>query len=113
MSPKDVVGLKVNPVAGRLLTTSRAVTKSVIKQLEEAGVPRGNIVIWDRREMQLHETGYTCENYPGIKIAGTECMDENGGFYDKDGKLSSESRIDKEHFVIKEMIRLLFSITDI
>ena len=28
VSPKDVVGLKVNPVAGRLLTTSHAVTKS-------------------------------------------------------------------------------------
>lgn len=67
MSPKDVVGLKVNPVAGRLLTTSHAVTKSVIKQLEEAGIPRANIVIWDRREMQLHETGYTSENYPGDK----------------------------------------------
>lgn len=103
VSPKDVVGLKVNPVAGRLLTTSHAVTKSVIKQLEEAGIPRANIVIWDRREMQLHETGYTSENYPGIRITGTECMDENGGFYDKDGKLYSESRIDKEHFFYADL----------
>lgn len=103
VSPKDVVGLKVNPVAGRLLTTSHAVTKSVIKQLEEADIPRANIVIWDRREMQLHETGYTSENYPGIRITGTECMDENGGFYDKDGKLYSESRIDKEHFFYADL----------
>jgi hypothetical protein len=98
VSPEDIIGLKVNPVAGRLLTTSHAVTKSVVRQLEEAGIPRNNIVIWDRREMQLHETGYTQENYPGITITGTECMDQKGGFYDNEGKLYSQGRIDKEHF---------------
>ena len=45
--------------------------------------------------MQLHETGYNSDNYPGIEIAGTECMDEKGGFYDNEGKLYSESRIEK------------------
>jgi hypothetical protein len=98
VSPEDVIGLKVNPVAGRLLTTSHAVTRSVIRQLGEAGIPRSNIVIWDRREMQLHETGYTEENYPGITITGTECMDSNGGFYDQEGRLYSESRVDKNNF---------------
>ena len=98
VSPEDIIDLKVNPVAGRLLTTSHAVTKSVVRQLEEAGIPRNNIVIWDRREMQLHETGYTQENYPGITITGTECMDQKGGFYDNEGKLYSQGRIDKEHF---------------
>lgn len=98
VTPNDIIGLKVNPVAGRLLTTSHAVTKSVVSQLEEAGIPRNNIVIWDRREMQLHETGYTQENYPGITITGTECMDQKGGFYDNEGKLYSQGRIDKEHY---------------
>lgn len=103
VGPKDIIGLKVNPVAGKLLTTSHAVTKSVIKQLEESGIPRENIVIWDRREMQLHETGYTKENYPGITITGTECQDEKGGFYDETGKLYSEGRIDKNHFFFAEL----------
>lgn len=103
VSPKDIIGLKVNPVAGKLLTTSHAVTKSVIKQLEESGIPRKNIVIWDRREMQLHETGYNSENYPGLRITGTECKDEKGGFYDNDGKLYSEGRIDKEHFFFADL----------
>lgn len=98
VGPKDIIGLKVNPVAGKLLTTSHAVTKSVIKQLEESGIPRKNIVIWDRREMQLHETGYTHENYPGVKITGTECMDEKGGFYGLDGLLYSEHRVDKSQY---------------
>jgi hypothetical protein len=103
VSPKDIIGLKVNPVAGKLLTTSHVVTKSVIKQLEESGIPRKNIVIWDRREMQLHETGYTSENYPGIKITGTECMDEKGGFYNNEGKLYSEERIDKNQYFYADL----------
>jgi hypothetical protein len=103
VSPKDIIGLKVNPVAGKLLTTSHVVTKSVIKQLEESGIPRKNIVIWDRREMQLHETGYTSENYPGIKITGTECMDEKGGFYNNEGKLYSEERIDRNQYFYADL----------
>jgi len=103
VSPKDIIGLKANPVAGKLLTTSHAVTKSVIRQLEESGIPRKNIIIWDRREMQLHETGYTSENYPGIKITGTECMDEKGGFYNNEGKLYSEERIDKNQYFYADL----------
>lgn len=94
----EIIGLKVNPVAGKPLSTSHAVTKSVIKQLEESGVPRKNIVIWDRREMQLHETGYNEENYPGIKIMGTEQQDEEGNFFDKDGVMYGEKMIDKNWY---------------
>jgi len=104
VSPKDIIGLKVNPVAGKILTTSHAVTKSVIKQLEEAGIPRENIVIWDRREMQLTETGYTKENYPGITITGTECQDEKGGYYGNDGKLYAEERVDKNQFFYADVV---------
>ncbi len=104
VSPKDIIGLKVNPVAGKPLTTSHAVTRSVIKQLEEAGIPRENIVIWDRREMQLTETGYTKENYPGITITGTECQDEKGGYYGNDGKLYAEERVDKNQFFYADVV---------
>ena len=98
VNASDVIGLKVNPVAGAMLTTSHAVTQAVVRQLEEAGISRANMVIWDRREMQLHETGYTEENYPGIKITGTECEDADGGYYTPDGKLYSEERIDRNHY---------------
>lgn len=96
VSPDDIVGLKVNPVAGKLLMTSHELVKAVIAQLEKAGIPRENIVIWDRREMELHETGFLPENYPGIKITGTEQKDARGSFFDQNGKLYGESMIDKE-----------------
>jgi len=98
VKPDEIIGLKVNPVAGKPLSTSHAVTKSIVKQLQEAGIPKENIVIWDRRLMQLHETGYTEENYPGIKITGTEQQDAEGGFFDKEGVLYGEKMIDKEWY---------------
>ena len=98
VKPGEKIGLKVNPVAGKLLTTSHAVVKAVVQQLEESGISRSDIVIWDRREMQLQETGFNEENYPGISIRGTEQQDKEGGFFDKDGILYGEKNIDKDWF---------------
>jgi uncharacterized protein (DUF362 family) len=93
VSPKEKIGLKVNPVAGPQLSTSVEVTKAIVQQLEEAGIPRSNLIIWDRREEQLFEAGFTHENFPGIKIIGTE-RPENGSMYDENGKLHSLKMID-------------------
>jgi hypothetical protein len=98
VSPGERIGLKVNPVAGKTLATSHAVVKSVIKQLTESGIDKEQIIIWDRREMELWDCGFTPENYPGIKIMGTEQQDAKGSFYDDDGKLYGEKNIDKEWF---------------
>jgi uncharacterized protein (DUF362 family) len=98
VSPADVVGLKVNPIGGTQLSTSHAIVKAVIRQLEAAGVPRKNIVIWDRREFELHEAGFTTKNFPGVDVAGTEQKDEKGSFYDADGKLYGERMIDKDWY---------------
>lgn len=96
-SPGDRIGIKVNPVAGKELSTSLEVTREVISQLVEAGIPVKNILIWDRREFELEETGFTQENFPGIAIKGTECKIE-GSFTDAAGKLYSEQRIDKDWY---------------
>ncbi len=98
VSPNEIIGLKVNPVAGKELSTSVEIVRSIISQLKAAGIPEKNIVIWDRREFELPEAGFTKEAFPGIKITGTECKDEKGSFYDADGKLYGEARIDKEWY---------------
>ncbi|MEW6654267.1 MAG: DUF362 domain-containing protein, partial [Bacteroidota bacterium] len=54
-------------------------------------------LIWDRREEQLAEAGFTKDNFPGIKIIGTE-RTENGKMYDENGRLYSERMIDKEWY---------------
>ena len=98
VGPDDVIGLKVNPIAGKLLSTSHALTQSIINQLEEAGIPRKNIIIWDRREADLKESDFTAENSPDIKIIGTDYPDENGSYINAEGKFYSEERIDKEQY---------------
>lgn len=98
VSPGEVIGLKVNPVAGKLLSTSHAVTKSVVKQLIETGIPEKDIVIWDRRQFQLEEVGFDNGNYPGIAIKGTEIKDADGSFIDKDGVMYGEKMIDKDWY---------------
>lgn len=103
VSPGDRIGLKVNPVAGKTLTSSHEVVKATIKQMVTAGIPRENIIIWDRREHQLHETGYTAENYPGLTVIGTEIKDKEGSFYDMDGKLYGEKMIDKSWYYYAEV----------
>ncbi|MDR2586528.1 MAG: DUF362 domain-containing protein [Prevotellaceae bacterium] len=101
VSPDEVIGLKVNPIGEALLSTSHAVVQSVIKQMEEAGIPRKNIVIWDRRGEQLEEAGFTPENYPDIRILSTEYK-ENGSYYGTDGKLLSEHQIDPEWYYMAD-----------
>jgi len=98
VGPEDVIGIKVNPIGGKLLSTSHAVTQSIVKQLEEAGIPRSCMVIWDRRQEMLEEAGYTEENYPGVTFMSTECYDENKSYIDANGRFYSEDWIDKDQF---------------
>ncbi|HVN58751.1 MAG TPA: DUF362 domain-containing protein [Bacteroidales bacterium] len=103
VKPGEKIGLKVNPVAGRELATSHAVVKSVVKQLLSAGIKKEDIVIWDRRGPDLADCGFNNENYPGIRIAGTEVKDEKGSFYDGEGKLYGERNIDKDWYYFADV----------
>ncbi|MDX9930195.1 MAG: DUF362 domain-containing protein, partial [Bacteroidales bacterium] len=96
VKPGEMIGLKLNPIGGKPLSTSHEVVRSVIGQLLAAGIKESHLVLWDRREFQLHEAGFTPEAYPGIKVTGTEQMDKNGSYYDSDGKLYGEKMIDRE-----------------
>lgn len=98
VTPEDIVGLKVNPVAGALLSTSPEVVSVIIRQLIESGIPRDHIVIWDRREFELADAGFTQERFPGIRLVGTERKDTAGSFTDAEGKLLSEAMIDRGWF---------------
>jgi len=98
VTPGEIIGLKVNPVAGKDLSTSLEITHAVIDQLLKAGIPAKDIVIWDRRQFELREVGFNEENFPGIRIAGTEIKDKDGSFTNQEGKLYSEEMIDKNWY---------------
>jgi len=98
VGPEDIIGIKVNPIGGRLLSTSHAVTQSIVKQLEEAGISRSKLVIWDRRQEGLDDADFTEANYPGVQFMSTECYDENKSYINPEGRLYGEDWIDKDHY---------------
>jgi hypothetical protein len=96
VQPNEMIGIKVNPVAGKLLSTSPELVHVIIRQLEAAGIQKKNIVIWDRRAFEMAEVGFTSEAFPGIRLSGTEVKDEKGSFYDPEGRQYGEKMIDKD-----------------
>jgi len=96
VSPSDTVGIKVNPIGEKILSTKPEVVEAIIEGLLAAGVAKANIVIWDRRHFQLAEAGFTPGRFPGIRILGTETKGPNGDFWDPKGELWSKDNIDRE-----------------
>jgi len=96
VSPEDIIGIKVNPISLKRLPTRPEVVDAILEGLAVAGIPKSNIIIWDRRHFQLVEAGYTAERFPGIAILGTEMKGPNGDFYDEKGELWAKDNIDRE-----------------
>jgi hypothetical protein len=96
VSPTDVVGIKVNPIREELLSTKPEAVEVIIDGLLQAGVPKKNTIIWDRRLFQLREAGFTAERCPGIETLGKEMRNPNGEFCDDKGELWSKDNIDRE-----------------
>ncbi|MBD3222236.1 DUF362 domain-containing protein [bacterium] len=103
--PDDVVGLKVNPVGPGLISTHHELVEAVIAWLEQGGVPRRNIVIWDRFESMLADAGFTPDRYPGVRIEALQILDEaafaedntdTSGYLDADGRHVSADRFDPD-----------------
>ena len=56
--PDDIVGIKINPLAGKQFSTRRIVVDKIIEGLYGAGVLNNQIVIWDRFEAHLINAEY-------------------------------------------------------
>lgn len=59
VSPNDKVGIKISAAGGELFTTHRDVVKAIADGLAAAGVPRQNIIVWDRSLGGIREAGYS------------------------------------------------------
>ncbi len=78
VKPSDTVGIKVVSAPGRNSGTRPAVVQAVVEQLVAAGVPKTNIVIWDRHYVDLRLSGY-------VKLAqelGVRCQASTGTGWD-------------------------------
>lgn len=105
IGPDDIVGIKVNPVGPGLISTHHQLVDAIITWLERGGLPRRNMVIWDRFESMLAEAGFTPERYPGVRIEALQIIDEaafaegntdTSGYLDADGRHRSHDRFDPD-----------------
>ena len=78
--PGEVVGLKVNCLAGRGASTSVALVDAICERLQQAGVPARNIVIWDRLNDDLDGAGFRVATASG-KI---RCLGNDAAGYESD-----------------------------
>lgn len=77
--PGERVGLKVNCIAGRGISTSVELTEAIVAGLISAGVQPEDIVIWDRTNRELARAGFRLNrNGSGVRCFGTD--DELAGY---------------------------------
>ena len=70
--PSDVVGIKINCLAGRGLSTHAELVDALVALLVAAGVPASRIVIWDRSDRDLLRARYViARSGPGPLCYGT------------------------------------------
>ncbi len=70
--PNDVVGIKVNCIAGKGLSSRPEVVALLVRWLQEAGLPARNIVVWDRTDRELKNAGFELNRSgDGVRVYGT------------------------------------------
>jgi uncharacterized protein (DUF362 family) len=77
--PEETVGIKVNAISGRRLSTSPLLAAVVAEELKKAGLKEENIIIWDRTERELDNAGYKINtDRSGVKCMGTDSLQDGG-----------------------------------
>jgi uncharacterized protein (DUF362 family) len=56
--PGDTVGLKVNTLGGRGLSTNVQMVEAICERLQEAGIKARDIIIWDRDTDEMDRVGF-------------------------------------------------------
>lgn len=68
-----VIGLKVNGLGGKGVSTHLSLILAICERLQQAGVKPGNIVVWDRNARDLKACGLTISTDPGrIRCYGSD-----------------------------------------
>jgi uncharacterized protein (DUF362 family) len=72
-SQNDRVGIKINTIGGRKISTRPEVSLSLADLLVKSGLREKNIIVWDRTNRELKEAGYRlASNSNGLKIMATD-----------------------------------------
>ncbi len=78
VSPGEVVGLKVNPIAGPGMSTHIELVNAVIAGLLAAGIAENDIIVFDRNSNAIRNRGWTLnESGQGVRYMGTGGWDDD------------------------------------
>lgn len=72
VKPTDVVGIKINPSGAPACCSSPELVNEIIRAVELAGVPRQNIVVYDRYPDEIKLGGYRDFLPDGVRLVGIE-----------------------------------------
>jgi len=71
--PGDRLGIKVNTIGGKAISTGPDVSLPLAQWLSRNGLQEKNVFIWDRTARELGEAGYrTSAARGGVKVFGTD-----------------------------------------
>ncbi|MGR3179392.1 MAG: DUF362 domain-containing protein [Candidatus Anammoxibacter sp.] len=117
VSKDDVVGLKINPIGMKRLSTHPELVNAIINGLIIAGVKPNNIIVWDRFEEHLEWAGYKFNNSAeGVRYYSTE---HNAGYdqktyytsdKDKPGKRDKEGNVSYFSNILTKDITTLINV---
>jgi len=72
-SSKDIVGIKLNCLGGKMLSTHPLLAKVVAKSLNKIGISEKNIILWDLTNRELKEAGFELNfRGSGFRCFGTD-----------------------------------------
>jgi uncharacterized protein (DUF362 family) len=81
-NPNDRVGVKINTIGGKAISTRPQVSLALASWFTGNGLRESNLLVWDRTNRELRDAGYKlAADRNGVRIFGT---DADGAGYEKD-----------------------------
>ena len=74
--PGESVGLKVNTLGGRGISSNLQIVEAICERLQEAGIKATDITVWDRTTEELERAGFHISTGGnGVRCFGTDRVD--------------------------------------
>ncbi|MDR3750123.1 MAG: DUF362 domain-containing protein [Terracidiphilus sp.] len=74
--PGELVGVKVNTLGGRGISSNPQLVAAICERLQQAGIKAGDIVVWDRDTDELERAGFhVAEGGNRVQCYGTDRVD--------------------------------------